>query len=230
MSLNGMMQTTRLDKVFPIAGEDFYALKQIDLQFNKGEFTGIVGPSGSGKTTFLNILGSLDKPTNGRVSFLGEDITDLSAKKSAELRCNKIGFIFQTYNLLPVYSVYENLELPLILLKMSAAAKKKAIMKSLEWVGLTDKKDSKPAQLSGGQCQRVAVARAMVKSPEVVLADEPTANLDSENSHVILKTMETINRESKTTFIFSTHDDKVIGYLRRKITLVDGSIENDETF
>ncbi|MBU3918251.1 ABC transporter ATP-binding protein [bacterium] len=230
MSANGIIKTTHLDKIFPIAGEDFYALKQIDLQFEKGEFTGIVGPSGSGKTTLLNILGSLDKPTNGQISFLGEDITDISAKKSAALRCGKIGFIFQTYNLLPVYSVYENLELPLILLKMSATEKKKAIMDSLDWVGLTDKKDSKPAQLSGGQCQRVAIARAMVKMPQVILADEPTANLDSENSHIILKTMENINRESQTTFLFSTHDDKVIGYLKRKITLVDGSIENDETF
>ena len=219
---------TNLDKVFPVGGEDFFALKKINLRFDKGEFTGIVGPSGSGKTTLLNIIGSLDKPTNGQVSFLGENITGLTAKKSAALRSNKIGFVFQTYNLLPVYTVYENLELPLILLKQSSEKRKKAIMESLEWVGLIDKKNSKPASLSGGQCQRVAIARAMVKSPRIVLADEPTANLDSENSHIILKTMEKINREAGTTFIFSTHDEKVIRYLRRKITLVDGSVHKDE--
>ncbi|MBU2513095.1 ABC transporter ATP-binding protein [bacterium] len=230
MKPNTVIKTSNLNKIFPIGGEDFYALKEINLEVNEGEFTGIVGPSGSGKTTLLNIMGSLDKPSQGRISFMGNDITNLAAKKSAVLRSESIGFIFQTYNLLPVYTAYENLELPLILLKMSSRDKKKAIMESLEWVGLTDKKDSKPSQLSGGQCQRVAIARAMVKNPKVILADEPTANLDSENSHIILKTMETINRESKTTFVFSTHDDKVIGYLKRKITLIDGSIKSDEIF
>ncbi|MCP4750702.1 MAG: ABC transporter ATP-binding protein [Proteobacteria bacterium] len=230
MSTNTVIETSDMDKIFPVGGEDFYALKKINLAVDEGEFTGIIGPSGSGKTTLLNIMGSLDKPSHGQVSFMGNDITHLAANKSATLRSEGIGFIFQTYNLLPVYTVYENLELPLILLKMSSVEKKKAIMESLEWVGLTEKKNSKPSQLSGGQCQRVAIARAMVKKPRVILADEPTANLDSENSHIILKTMEKINRESKTTFIFSTHDDKVIGYLKRKITLVDGSIQNDETF
>ena len=161
---------------------------------------------------------------------MGNDITNLAARKSAALRSESIGFIFQTYNLLPVYTAYENLELPLILLKMSTSEKKRVIMESLEWVGLADKKNVKPSQLSGGQCQRIAIARAMVKKPKVILADEPTANLDSANSHIILQTMEKINRESKTTFIFSTHDDKVIGYLHRKITLVDGSVKSDETF
>ncbi len=225
-----VIAVSNLDKTFPVANEDFFALQNIDLQFAPGEFSGIVGPSGSGKTTLLNIMGSLDKATNGKVYFMGDEITSLSAKESAQLRSRKIGFIFQTYNLLPVYTVYENLELPLILLGMSTADKKQAIMESLEWVGLTDKVNSKPAQLSGGQCQRVAIARAMVKKPTVILADEPTANLDSENSHIILKTMKKINDASGSTFIFSTHDDKVIGYLKRKITLVDGGIQQDETF
>ena len=206
MTLNDIITTANLDKIYPVGGEEFYALKSVNLSFGEGEFTGVVGPSGSGKTTLLNIVGSLDKPTNGQVNFLGEDITELSSKESAVLRSQKIGFIFQTYNLLPVYTVYENLELPLILLGMSSAEKNKHIMESLEWVGLTDKRNSKPASLSGGQCQRVAIARAMVKKPKVVLADEPTANLDSENSHLILQTMEKINRESQTTFLFSTHE------------------------
>lgn len=228
MTTIDIVSTANLDKIYPVGGVDFYALKSVNLNFVEGEFAGVVGPSGSGKTTLLNIIGSLDKPSNGHVTFLGDDITDLSPKQSAQLRSQKIGFIFQTYNLLPVYTVYENLELPLILLGMSAAEKNKNIMESLEWVGLTDKKDSKPSALSGGQCQRVAIARAMVKKPTVVLADEPTANLDSENSHLILQTMEKINQEAHTTFIFSTHDDKVISYLKRKITLVDGTIANDE--
>jgi len=225
-----VIAVSNLDKTFPVANEDFFALQNINLQFAPGEFSGIVGPSGSGKTTLLNIMGSLDKPTKGKVYFMGDEITAYSSKESAQLRSRKIGFIFQTYNLLPVYTVYENLELPLILLGMSTAEKKQAIMDSLEWVGLTDKVKSKPAQLSGGQCQRVAIARAMVKKPAVILADEPTANLDSENSHIILKTMKKINDASGSTFIFSTHDDKVIGYLKRKITLVDGGIQQDETF
>ncbi|MBU2647573.1 ABC transporter ATP-binding protein [bacterium] len=229
MESEQVITVNHLDKIYPVANQDFFALKQIDLAFAAGEFAGIVGPSGSGKTTLLNIMGSLDKPTRGTVFFMGADITRFSARESALLRSRSIGFIFQTYNLLPVYTVYENLELPLILLGMSAADKRRLIMESLAWVGLADKVNSKPGQLSGGQCQRVAIARAMVKKPAVVLADEPTANLDSENSHIILQTMEKINRESGSTFIFSTHDDKVIGYLKRKITLVDGSIQQDET-
>ncbi|MFH2129862.1 MAG: ABC transporter ATP-binding protein [bacterium] len=229
MESEPVITVSHLDKIYPVANQDFFALKQIDLAFAAGEFAGIVGPSGSGKTTLLNIMGSLDKPTRGTVFFMGADITRVSARESALLRSRSIGFIFQTYNLLPVYTVYENLELPLILLGMTAADKRRLIMESLAWVGLTDKAKSKPGQLSGGQCQRVAIARAMVKKPAVVLADEPTANLDSENSHIILQTMEKINRESGSTFIFSTHDDKVIGYLKRKITLVDGSIQQDET-
>ena len=199
------------------------------MSFKVGEFSGLVGPSGSGKTTFLNILGSLDIPTEGEAIVLGQSISDLSTKKKANLRNRYLGFIFQTYNLLAVYNVYENVELPLLLLKMPATERKKAVLQSLEWVGLTDKIKSRPAQLSGGECQRVSIARAMVKNPKIVLADEPTANLDARNSHNILQTMEKLNQELNTTFIFSTHDEKVIQYLRRKIGLNDGQVVSDET-
>ena len=222
------IRINKMLKDYPIGRGKFTALKSIDLEFEKGEFTGIVGPSGSGKTTLLNIIGSLDVQTEGLVEVMGNEIKTLSAKQSSRLRSEHIGFIFQTYNLLPVYTVYENVEFPLILLGMSASERKKAVLDALEWVGLTDKIKSRPAQLSGGECQRVAIARAIVKKPDIVLADEPTANLDAENSHHILKTMRKINEELGTTFIFSTHDAKVISYLKRKITLLDGKISNDE--
>ncbi len=222
IKINGML------KNYPIGRGKFTALKGIDLEFAKGEFTGIVGPSGSGKTTLLNIIGSLDVQSEGSVEVMGKDIKSLSAKQSSRLRSEHIGFIFQTYNLLPVYTVYENVEFPLILLKMSAAERKKAVLDALDWVGLTDKIKSRPSQLSGGECQRVAIARAIVKKPDLVLADEPTANLDAENSHHILKTMKKINEDLGTTFIFSTHDAKVISYLKRKITLLDGKVDKDE--
>jgi len=218
-----------LYKHFPMGKDRFTALKNISLSISEGEFTGFVGPSGSGKTTILNIIGSLDSPSSGTVTVLGRDVGTLSHKEAAGLRNHYIGFIFQTYNLLPVYSVYENVEFPLLLLKMGAAERKKAVLKALEWVGLSDKIKSRPSQLSGGECQRVAIARAMVKRPSVVLADEPTANLDAENSHHILKTMVGLNRELRTTFVFATHDSKVIQYLKRKISLIDGMVVSDET-
>lgn len=216
-----------LDKIYPVGGEDFYALKQVSLSIQEGEFTGLVGPSGSGKTTLLNIIGALDQPSFGEVYMYDKRISMIKATEAAKLRLNNFGFIFQTYNLLNVYSVYENVELPLTLLGMSDSEKKKLVHETLEWVGLTDKINSKPGKLSGGQCQRVAIARAMVKRPKLVLADEPTANLDSENSYNILKTMENINRETGTTFLFSTHDQKVIDYLSRVIFLKDGQVEED---
>ncbi|RLD80238.1 MAG: lipoprotein-releasing system ATP-binding protein LolD, partial [Bacteroidetes bacterium] len=176
----------------------------------------------------LNIIGSLDTPSEGSAIVLDKSISDLSHKQSAKLRNQYIGFIFQTYNLLPVYTVYENVEFALLLQNMSGTNRKKAVMEALEWVGLTDKIKSKPAQLSGGESQRVAIARAMVKKPKIVLADEPTANLDSKNSHNILQTMQKLNEELKTTFIFATHDEKVMKYLKRKISLADGKVVNDE--
>jgi putative ABC transport system ATP-binding protein len=217
-----------LTKHFPIGGGRFTALSDINLTFQKGEFTGIVGPSGSGKTTLINIIGSLDVPSEGKATVLGQSIGELSHKDAAKLRNDYLGFIFQTYNLLPVYTVFENIEFPLLLLRMPTAERRKAVLDALEWVGLTDKEQSKPAQLSGGECQRVAIARAMVKKPAIVLADEPTANLDAKNSHNILQTMETLNGKLETTFIFSTHDEKVIQYLHRKISLEDGHVAKDE--
>lgn len=228
MNNSALITVKGLMKTFPMGKDSFVALNEVSLSFSQGEFVGIVGPSGSGKTTLLNIIGSLDVATKGEVAVLGKNINDLSQREAANLRNRHLGFIFQTYNLLPVYTVYENVELPLLLLNYGAQERREAILKSLDWVGLMDKIDSRPAQLSGGECQRVAVARAMVKKPEIVLADEPTANLDVENSHNILNMMVSLNRELKTTFIFATHDEKVIQYLHRKIYLEDGRVLKDE--
>ena len=229
MNNSNLITTRDLVKTFAMGDHEFTALNEINLVFKTGEFAGVVGPSGSGKTTLLNILGSLDTPTRGEAVVLGQSISELTAKKLANLRNHHLGFIFQTYNLLAVYTVYENVELPLLLLKMPAIERKQTVLQSLEWVGLTNKMKSRPAQLSGGECQRVSIARAMVKTPKIVLADEPTANLDAKNSHNILQTMEKLNRELRTTFIFATHDEKVIQYLRRKISLNDGQVVSDET-
>jgi putative ABC transport system ATP-binding protein len=223
-----IISVKNLTKKFPMGLGEFTALNGIDLTFSKGEFSGVVGPSGSGKTTLLNIIGLLDNPSDGDAVILGNSSRELSVRQAAILRRKHLGFIFQTYNLLSVYTVFENAEFPLLLLKMSAEERKKAVLDALEWVGLSDKVRSKPAQLSGGECQRVAIARAMVKRPEIVLADEPTANLDAENSHHILQTMLKLNKDLETTFLFATHDDKVISYLKRKITLVDGKVSRDE--
>jgi len=223
-----LVKIQNMYKHYPVGTGKFTALKNIDLEIKKGEFTGIIGPSGSGKTTLLNVIGSLDVQSEGSVNVLGREVRSLSRKDSARLRSSKIGFIFQTYNLLPVYTVYENVEFPLLLLKITAAKRKRMVLDALEWVGLMDKIKSRPAQLSGGECQRVAIARAIVKKPCIVLADEPTANLDAENSHHILRTMVDLNKKLNTTFIFSTHDAKVIQYLRRKITLIDGKVASDE--
>ncbi len=217
-----------LKKHYPIGNGFFTALDGIDLSFSRGEFAALIGPSGSGKTTMINIIGSLDVPSEGRVTFMGHSIGDLDARSAASLRRSKMGFIFQTYNLLPVYTVFENVELPLLLLGIEKEERRKMVLDAIEWVGLSDKIRSKPAQLSGGESQRVAIARAMVKKPVVVFADEPTANLDAANSHHILQTMETLNRELQTTFIFATHDEKVIAYVRRKIFLEDGKVVGDE--
>lgn len=228
MDDGALVTTVDLVKIYPMGKQAITALDKVTLAFRRGEFAGLVGPSGSGKTTLLNILGSLDAPTSGSARVLGEKIEGLSHNKAAALRNKHIGFIFQTFNLLPVYTVYENVEFPLLLLGLSPAARRKAVMDALDWVHLTDRARSRPSQLSGGQCQRVAIARAVVKRPDLVLADEPTANLDAENSHHILDTMEEINRDLRTTFLFATHDQKVIAHLKRKITLVDGRVASDE--
>jgi len=226
---NGQLITIKgLVKDYPVGRGYFRALSDINLTIGEGEFAGLVGPSGSGKTTLLNIVGSLDVPTKGEVRVLGHSVGQLNARQSAQLRNHSLGFIFQTYNLLPVYNVFENVELPLLLLKMEKDKRCELVDQALEWVGLQDKRKSRPAQLSGGECQRVSIARAMVKQPKIVLADEPTANLDAENSYNILQMMEKLNNELNTTFIFATHDEKVIQYLHRKISLFDGKVAKDE--
>jgi len=225
-----LIRTENLVKIYPMGLSRVMALNNVSLAFAEAEFAGLVGPSGSGKTTLLNIVGSLDAPTSGSAEVLGLKVETLSHREAAGLRNRSIGFIFQTFNLLPVYTAYENVEFPLLLLKTPSPQRKKMVMDALDWVGLADRARSRPSQLSGGESQRVAIARAMVKRPPLLLADEPTANLDAENSHHILRTMDTLNRELGTSFLFATHDEKVIGYLRRKITLVDGRVARDETF
>ncbi len=223
-----LIRTKDLKKIYPMGLHKIEALAGITLDFAKGEFAGLVGPSGSGKTTLLNIIGSLDAPSEGSAVVMGQAIESLTHKEAARLRNRHVGFIFQTFNLLPVYTVYENVEFALLLLGDPPAVRRRKVMAALDWVHLADRAKSKPAQLSGGQSQRVAIARAVVKEPDIVLADEPTANLDAENSHNILQTMERLNRDLGTTFIFATHDPKVMQYLRRKITLVDGRVASDE--
>jgi putative ABC transport system ATP-binding protein len=228
MDTQAIISLQDVTKRFPVGGGEFTALKNISLSFQKGEFSGLVGPSGSGKTTLLNIIGSLDSPTEGEAVVMGNKISSLNHRESALLRNKHIGFIFQIYNLLPVYTVYENVEFALLLQNRSAEERKKAVMEALDWVGLADMANKKPDKLSGGEGQRVAIARAMVKRPEILLADEPTANLDAENAHIVLKMMKKLNEELDTTFLFSTHDEKVMKYLERIIHLRDGRVEEDE--
>jgi len=222
------IKATQLEKRYALGSGTLRALDRVDLNIAQGEFVGVVGPSGSGKTTLLNIIGTLDAPSAGSVEVLGADVARLTHREAALLRSEHIGFIFQTFNLLPVYTVYENVEFPLLLRRIDGGRRRKMVMDTLEWVGLADRADSRPAQLSGGQSQRVAIARAVVKQPEIVLADEPTANLDAENSHHVMRTMVQLNQTLGATFVFATHDEKVISYLRRKITLVDGRIASDQ--
>jgi len=222
-----IVEVKGLIKDFPIGGRSFRALKGITANIEKGEFMGLVGPSGSGKTTLLNIIGGLDSPTEGSLSVLGVALSGKSNKELAALRRDGIGFIFQGYNLLPVYTVYENVEFPLLLLKMNGEERDRLVREAIEWVDLSDKIRSRPAQLSGGESQRVAIARAIVKRPPLVIADEPTANLDAKNSHKVMKILSDLNKELGATFIFATHDEKVMGYLTRIINLVDGLIESD---
>ena len=216
-----------LVKSFPVGGDFFIALKDIDLILKTGEFTGLIGPSGSGKTTLLNIIGGLDSPSEGQVNVLDHSLDNISHNQRAILRREFMGFIFQSYNLLPVYTVFENVELPLILNKVDSQKREKKVKQALEWVGLSDKIKSRPTMLSGGECQRTAIARAIVHEPALILADEPTANLDAENSHHIMNIMVRLNKEISTSFVFATHDEKIMGYLRRIIHLEDGKIVKD---
>ena len=228
MENNSVITIKNLTKHFPVGGDFFTALKDVDITLAKGEFTGLIGPSGSGKTTLLNIIGGLDSSSKGQVSVLGQALDHTSHFERAMLRREYMGFIFQSYNLLPVYTVFENVELPLILNKVDPRKREKKVKQALEWVGLSDKIKSRPAMLSGGECQRTAIARAIVHQPALILADEPTANLDVENSHQIMKIMVRLNKELSTSFVFATHDEKIMGYLRRIIHLEDGKIIQDE--
>jgi putative ABC transport system ATP-binding protein len=223
-----LIQTIELTKIYPMGEHHITALNRVSLTFARGEFAGLVGPSGSGKTTLLNIVGTLDTPTSGEAIVMGTETSALSPLEAARLRRQHIGFIFQTFNLFPVYTVFENVEFPLLLLGLTPSERRRRVMEALEWVGLADRARSRPTQLSGGQSQRVAIARAIVKKPSIVIADEPTANLDAENSCNILDIMLKLNRELSITFLFATHDEKVIRYLGRKITLFDGRVAKDE--
>lgn len=225
--MSNIIALSNVTKRFPVGDGEFTALKNINLTVEKGEFSGLVGPSGSGKTTLLNIIGSLDKPTEGDAIVMGKNISALTHKESAKLRNEHIGFIFQVYNLLPVYTVFENVEFALLLQDYTKEQRRKAVMEALDWVGLADLAKKKPPKLSGGEGQRVSIARAIVKRPVILLADEPTANLDAANAHGILKIMQQLNQELNTTFLFSTHDEKVMSYLTRIIHLRDGEIEKD---
>jgi len=225
---NSVIIINNVTKNFPVGGGFFSALKNIDLTLNEGEFTGLVGPSGSGKTTLLNIIGGLDSATEGDVSILGYSMDKTTHNERATVRRKHMGFIFQSYNLLPVYTVFENVELPLILNKVDSNKREKKVNQAIEWVGLGDKRNSKPNMLSGGECQRTAIARAIVHQPALVMADEPTANLDAENSHHIMQILVELNKELSTSFVFATHDEKIMGYLRRIVHLDDGQINKDE--
>lgn len=216
------LQKTYNPKTIPV-----HALNGVDLEIKEGEFTAIVGPSGSGKTTLLNIIGGLDRPTAGSIEVGGVDISNLNDNQLIEFRKNNIGFVFQAYNLIPVLTAEENVEFVMLLQNRSAEERKARTLELLQAVGLTDKMSNRPSQLSGGQQQRVAVARALAPKPRFILADEPTANLDSKSTADLLDLMAKLNQEENITFVFSTHDQRVIDRARRVITLVDGKIDSD---
>lgn len=222
-----MIEIKNLYKDYKVGKVRFPALSGIDLKIADGEFTAMAGPSGSGKTTLLNIIGCLDSPTKGEVFLNGTNTNQLSAREKAELRKKKIGFVFQTFNLIPVLTAYENVEMPLILLNISPEEKKKRAVSILQEVGLGDYINRKPNEMSGGQQQRIAIARALVKEPSMVLADEPTANLDSNTAKEILSLMKNLNQKHKTTFLFSTHDKLVMEFAERVINLRDGKVVAD---
>lgn len=208
---------------------DLEVIKDLNLSIGGGEFIAIVGPSGSGKSTVLNILGGLDTPTRGEVFVDNINITDLNTTALAQFRGEKIGFIFQSFNLIPVLSVYENIEYPLIMIQnIPLEERKKRVLEVLKEVDMLDQKEKYPDQISGGQKQRVAIARALVTNPKIVFADEPTANLDSKTAHRIIELMHTIKQDYGTTFVFATHDEKIVASAERLITLVDGQITEDK--
>jgi putative ABC transport system ATP-binding protein len=216
-------------RVYKTGKVETYALRGVDLTIEKGEFTALVGPSGSGKTTLLQLIGCLDQPTSGHVYINGKDVSRLNRNQRADMRRGTIGFIFQFFALIPTLTAYENVEMPLLLNGHTASERRQRVVQLLESVGLSDRAKNRPDQLSGGQQQRVAIARALAADPTLILADEPTANLDTENGKQVMETMLQLNQETGVTFIFATHDPRVIQYARRVVTLLDGLIvENAE--
>jgi putative ABC transport system ATP-binding protein len=223
-----VIETRNLDRTFQNGPERIHAVRDVSLAVERGEFTAIVGPSGSGKTTLLNLLGGLDDPTSGSVAVDGTDLAGLSPSARVDFRLHHIGFVFQAYNLIPVLSARENIEFIQLLQGVPSGERRARSSELLEAVGLTAESDRRPAKLSGGQQQRVAVARALAARPGFVLADEPTANLDSRSAGTLLDVMERLNAAERTTFLFSTHDQRVIDRARRVVTLVDGRVASDE--
>jgi putative ABC transport system ATP-binding protein len=215
-------------KIYHQGEIEVVALNELSLTIQPGEFTAICGPSGSGKTTLLNLIGALDNPTSGEVLVDGHKLGAMSRKQLSELRRDRIGFVFQAYNLMPVLTAYENAELVLTLQGVDETKRRERVMGLLKEVGLEGMEHRRPDELSGGQQQRVAIARAIASDPAVVLADEPTANVDSETAEKLLDLMERLNRERGVTFVFSTHDPRVMGRARRLVRIVDGGIESDD--
>jgi putative ABC transport system ATP-binding protein len=222
-----VIKTNNLFKIYQQGDVEVRALNDVSIDFKQGEFTAIVGPSGSGKTTFLNAVGGLDTPTSGNVMINNTDITKLKSNQLIDFRLRNIGFVFQAYNLIPVLTAKENVEFIMLMQGDSASKRSARAIELLESVGLEDKLSRRPGQLSGGQQQRVAVARALASKPQFVLADEPTANLDSASTANLLDIMYRLNQEEEMTFIFSTHDQRVIDRAKRIITLEDGKILSD---
>jgi len=218
-----------IQKDYQVGEISINALSGINFEIEPASFVSFVGPSGSGKTTLLNLIGCLDKPSNGKLMVAGTDVLHLDRKQSASFRGKNIGFIFQDFNLIPVLTVYENIEYPLLMVQnVPASERGKRVNVLLEAVGMTDQKDKYPDQISGGQKQRVAVARALVTNPKLVLADEPTANLDHKTAYMVIELMKKMRDEFKTTFIFSTHDQKIVGEAEIMYTLEDGELINKE--
>lgn len=220
-----ILRTEKLEKTYQDNGVPVHAIKGIDLTIEKGEFLVIAGPSGSGKTTLLNLLGALDKPTEGKIYFENEDLTGKDKNQLASIRLHKLGFIFQAYNLIPVLSALENIEFSMMLLGIPESERKSKALALMEELGIKDLAEKRPNEMSGGQQQRVAVARAIVNNPAVVLADEPTANLDSVTAGHLLDLMQQMNKEKEITFIFSSHDKQVMDRAKRLLILKDGKIE-----
>lgn len=226
--MESLIKTTQLCRYFGTEAIQVKALDRVDLEISPGEFTAIVGPSGSGKSTLLNLIGGLDNPTSGKVELGGTDIAKMTGTELSNFRRDHIGFVFQAYNLIPVLSAAENIEYVMLLQGVAATERKQKVEEILEKVGMQGLGDRRPAELSGGQQQRAAVARALVSKPDIILADEPTANLDSKTGIGLLDMMKQLNEELNVTFVFSTHDEKIMERARRLIHLADGEIEEDE--